>query len=619
MSLCSFYVSVVSRHQVMADQKFSLKQYVKKTKLWKSIFRHDFTDTPRTRLQRVFGNVFLHLHPVRVPKDAIRVSYTWGLGGLSFYLFLVLTVTGILLMFYYRPTSAVAYQDMKDLTFAVTLGGLLRNMHRWAAHLMVIVVILHMVRVFLTGAYKPPREYNWSVGVILLVMTLFLSYTGYLLPWDQLALWAVTVGAQMAANSPMLGNEGPFRLPFITTANDARFGLIGGTVIGDATLIRFYVLHCIAVPFLFCIFLCVHLWRVRKDSFSKQTGEKVDVWPHLVSREFLAALLITVILFVWSMVMQAPLEAVANLNVTPNPSKAPWYFLGLQELLVYFDPWIAGVVLPTLIIVGLMAIPYIDTNPAGVGSWPKMEWKRAGLARVWYPTERPFAVSVFMLGIIMWFVLIFIGTYCRGPNWEWYWPWEPWSHRRLTKLTLKNLPNLWGSLALIAYFLFGSPIPKRIKELLSSKAGPKAPAMASAGLHLGLGLLMSAAVFIPIVIAPDADYPLRSRYTTLFESLGRSTNAPVVSTLYQLVQRSGPLIGYGAIVGLMGIAGLLLGAMGVWFGKFKDRMYEELGLIKYIITISLFLMMMGVLAKIILRLLFGIKYLISLPAFNFNI
>jgi quinol-cytochrome oxidoreductase complex cytochrome b subunit len=603
----------------MADERFSLTQYLKKTKIWKSIFRHDFTDTPRTRLQRIFGNVFLHLHPVRVAKDAIRVTYTWGMGGLSFYLFLVLTVTGILLMFYYRPASSLAYQDIKDLSFAVTLGGLLRNMHRWAAHLMVVVVILHMVRVFLTGAYKPPREYNWVVGVLLLVMTLFLSYTGYLLPWDQLALWAVTVGAQMAANSPMLGNEGPFKLPFITTANDARFGLIGGTVIGDATLIRFYVLHCIAVPFLFTIFLSVHLWRVRKDSFSKQTGAKVDVWPHLVSREFLAALLVTAILFVWSIVMQAPLEAIANLNVTPNPSKAPWYFLGLQELLVYFDPWIAGVVLPTVIIIGLMAIPYVDVNPRGVGYWPKMRWTRAGAIPVWYPEERPFAVSVFMLGIIMWFVLIFIGVYCRGPNWEWYWPWEEWSHRRLTKLTLKNLPNLWGGLLLMSYFLLGSPIPQRVKALLAAKAGPKAPVLASAALHIGLGLAMAAAIFIPLLIAPDADYPLRSKYTTLFESLGRSVNAPAVSAMYRLVQDAGPAAGYAAIAALVILSGLGLGWIGLRFAALKDRLFDELGLIKYTLVIALFLMMTGVLGKIVLRLLFGIKYLISWPDFNFNI
>ncbi|MBI3996165.1 MAG: cytochrome b N-terminal domain-containing protein [Candidatus Omnitrophica bacterium] len=605
----------------MADpaQPFSLKPYLKKTKIWKSIFRHDFSDTPRTRLLRIFGNVFLHLQPVRVAKDAIRVTYTWGLGGISFFVFLVLCVTGILLMFYYRPASMLAFQDIKDLSFAVTLGPLLRNMHRWAAHLMVVVVIAHMVRVFLTGAYKPPREYNWVIGVILLVMTLFLSYTGYLLPWDQLALWAVTVGAQMAANAPILGNEGPFRLPFITTANDARFSLIGGTVIGDATLIRFYVLHCVAVPFLFCIFLCVHLWRVRKDSFSKQTGEKVDVWPHLVSREFLAALLVLIILFVWSLLMNAPLEAEANLNVTPNPSKAPWYFVGLQELLVYFDPWLAGVVLPTLIVVGLMAIPYVDTNPKGVGYWTKMRRKSFGPFSIWVPQERPFAVSVFMLGTILWFVLIFIGTYCRGPNWEWYWPWEPWSYRRLTKLTLKNIPNLWGGLLVMSYVAMGTPLPAKAKELIAAKAGPKTPGRLFALLHLGLGMMMSVCLFVPLLISKDADYPLRSRYTTLFEALGRSINAPVMSNLYHLFQQAGPAVG-SAVVGVMIlVVGLILGRIGIAFGKMKNRMFDELGLVKYAIVISLLLMMMGVLGKIMLRLLFGIKYLISLPMFNFNI
>ena len=508
---------------------------------------------------------------------------------------------------------------MKDLSFAVTLGRLLRNMHRWSAHLMVVVVILHMIRVFLTGAYKPPREYNWVVGVILLVMTLFLSYTGYLLPWDQLALWAVTVGAQMAANSPLLGNEGPFRLPFITTSNDARFGLIGGTVIGDATLIRFYVLHCIAVPFLFCIFLCVHLWRVRKDSFSKQTGAKVDVWPHLVSREFLATLLVTAILFVWSMVYHAPLEAQADLNVTPNPSKAPWYFLGLQELLVYFDPWIAGVALPTLIIVGLIAIPYLDMNPKGVGAWATMQRRSFGKVALWYPAERPFAVSVFMLGILMWFVLIFIGTYCRGPNWEWYWPWEPWSHRRITKLTLKNLPNLWGGVLLMSYFLLGSPIPQRIKDKLSATFGPRAPAAASVALHGALGFLMATALFLPLLVCPDADYPLRSRYPTLFEALGRAVNAPAVSLMYQLVQRAGPVAGYTLIAAVVTGVGGLLAWCGITLAKAKDRMYEELGPVKYAIVMGLLLLMLGVLGKIVLRLLFGIKYLISWPSFNFNI
>jgi len=597
----------------------AVKQHVKKTKVWKSIFRHDFTDTPRTRLQRVFGNVFLHLHPVRVPKDALRYTYTWGQGGLSFYLFLMLTVTGILLMFYYRPTTIHAYQDIKDLTYAVTLGGLLRNLHRWSAHLMVVAVILHMIRVFLTGAYKPPREYNWVVGVLLLVMTLFLSYTGYLLPWDQLALWAVTVGAQMAANHPVIGNEGPFRLPFITTGNDARFGLIGGTVIGDATLIRFYVLHCVAVPFLFCIFLCVHLWRVRKDTFSKQTGEKVDVWPHLVSREFMAAALVTVILLVWSIAMQAPLEEMANINVTPNPSKAPWYFVGLQELLVYFDPWLAGVALPGIIVMGLMAIPYIDTNPKGIGYYPKMGTKKVGALRIWYPEERPFAVSVFMLGVLMWFGLIFIGHYCRGPNWEWYAPGEIWSHRRITKLTLKNLPNLWGGLLMVGYFLMGTPFPKSVRERIAAMAGPQGPARVSALFHLGLGMLISTALILPLVISPDLDYPLRSRYTTLFAALGHAKNAPVVMALYQLVERLGPGLAYPLIGGLILALGLALGWIGMRSAPYKDRMLDELGVIKYSMLMGLLLAMFGVLGKIVLRLLFGIKYLLNFPMVNFNI
>ena len=596
-----------------------VKQQVKKTKIWKSIFRHDFTDTPRTRLQRVFGNVFLHLHPVRIAKDAIRITYTWGLGGISFYLFLLLTITGILLMFYYRPYSAVAYQDIKDLTFAVTLGGFLRNMHRWAAHLMVVAVILHMVRVFLTGAYKAPREYNWVIGVLLLVMTLFLSYTGYLLPWDQLALWAVTVGAQMGANSPLLGAEGPFRLPFITTANDARFVLIGGTTIGDATLIRFYVLHCMAVPFLLTIFLAVHFWRVRKDSFSVQTGPKVDVWPNLVSRELLAALLMTVVLIVWSIFINAPLEGMANLNVTPNPSKAPWYFLGLQELLVYFDPWIAGVVLPTIIVIGLMAIPYVDTNAKGLGVWPKMEMRKIGPLSIPWPSERPFAVSVFMLGTIMWFVLIFIGSFCRGPNWEWYWPWETWSHRRMTKMTLKNLPNMYGAVLMASYFALVLPFPKEIKAKIAERLGAKGPSLVSTVFHMGLSFVMSAALFLPLLIASDPDYPIRSQYTTLFEALGRSQNAPVVQMMYGWVQGLGPVAGYALIAALAGVAGLSLGWIGVQFAKLKDRMYDELGPIKYVIVIALFLMMMGVLGKIVLRLLFAVKYLFSLPTFNFNI
>ena len=562
---------------------------VKRTKLWKSIFRHDFADTPRTRLQRIFGNVFLHLHPVRIPKDAIRPTYTWGLGGISFYLFLLLTFTGILLMFYYRPTTVHAFRDMKDLAFAVTMGGFTRNLHRWAAHAMVIFVIFHMVRVFLTGAYKPPREYNWAIGVILLVLTLLLSYTGYLLPWDQLALWAVTVGANMAANTPVIGAEGPFAIAGVT--NDARFAMLGGTSVGENALLRFYVMHCVAIPFIFLIFVAVHLWRIRKDGFSKTTGEKVDVWPHLVSRELLAALLVTAVLCLWAVWLQAPLEEQANPTLTPNPSKAPWYFVGLQELLVYFDPWIAGVTLPGIIVLGLMALPYVDVNPQGIGEYAFR--------------KRPFAVTVFLIGTAMWFVLIFMGYYCRGTNWEWYWPGQAWSHHRITKLTLKNLPNLWGAVLMLSYFGEGLAVPSWAKERAARRVGPKTVPATQAAYHFGLGLVMAVSLCVPLV----GD-------RALFAALGTAKNAPVMVLLYQLAG------GIGAPA-TMALVLLIFGSVLGWLSWFampsKDRLLDQLGPLKYAIVMGLLLLMFGVVGKIVLRLLFGIKYLIAFPGVSLNI
>ena len=163
------------------------------------------------------------------------------------------------------------YNDIKYLEFVVPFGMLLRNMHRWAAHAMVVSVWLQMFRVFMTGSYKPPREFNWVIGVLLLTLTLLLSFTGYLLPYDQLGMWAVTVGTNMAAATPGIGNEGPFAalgvmvgMP-ITNANDIRFALLGGTVVGGNTLVRAYIWHCIAIPFIASILMAIHFWRVRKD------------------------------------------------------------------------------------------------------------------------------------------------------------------------------------------------------------------------------------------------------------------------------------------------------------------------------------------------------------------
>ena len=237
-----------------------------KTEVYKSIFRVKHDQTARSRTLGVLSNVFLHLHPAKVNRDAVRYSYTWGMGGISFYLFWVLTWTGVLLMFYYHPTKVQAFRDILYLEHDVPFGKLLRNMHRWAAHAMVLTVQLHMFRVFLTGSYKRPRQFNWSVGVILLVLTLLLSFTGYLLPDDQLGFWAVTVGTNMARATPLLGHEGPFGVQLGMTAfNDVRFALLGGSIVDANALLRAYIWHCIAIPGFAATFMIVHFWRVRKD------------------------------------------------------------------------------------------------------------------------------------------------------------------------------------------------------------------------------------------------------------------------------------------------------------------------------------------------------------------
>jgi quinol-cytochrome oxidoreductase complex cytochrome b subunit len=229
-----------------------VKERVVATQVWQSVFRHRYLDSNRNRSLAVFSNVFLHIHPVKVRERSIRFRHTMCLGGLSFGLFLALVASGVLLMFYYRPAVPQAYRDMKELEFVVTSGGFLRNLHRWSAHAMVLFVFLHMARVFFSGAYRPPREFNWVIGVLLLILTLMLSYTGYLLPWDQLAYWAITVGTNMAQAAPLVGPR-------------FRFLLLGGNVIGENALVRFYVLHCVVLPLAGGLLIAVHFWRIRKD------------------------------------------------------------------------------------------------------------------------------------------------------------------------------------------------------------------------------------------------------------------------------------------------------------------------------------------------------------------
>ena len=225
---------------------------LRRSALWRSLFRQPYPTDERSRAYAVMNNVFLHVHPVRVRQHAVKFAYTFCIGGLSFFFFLVLTVTGVYLMFFYIASTTNAYTDILNIQSSVAFGLLTRNVHRWGAHLMVFFVFLHMMRVFYHGAYKPPREFNWVIGTFLLFFTIALSFTGYLLPWDQIAFWAITIGNNIASYVPLINRP-------------SQLLIFGGIEVSQNTLLRFYVLHVIFLPLIVAVLLAVHFWRIRKD------------------------------------------------------------------------------------------------------------------------------------------------------------------------------------------------------------------------------------------------------------------------------------------------------------------------------------------------------------------
>jgi quinol-cytochrome oxidoreductase complex cytochrome b subunit len=414
--------------------------------IWQSIVRRDPLSTDKGKSELVFLNVWLHIHPAKVKKENLKFKHTFYLGFITFFLFVILLTTGIALMFYYRPYPPHAYQDMKDLQFVVFMGSFLRAMHRWAAHGMVICVFLHMCRVFYTGSYKKPRQFNWVIGVLLLLLTLGLSFTGYLLPWDQLAFWAITVGTNIGSYAPIVGGQ-------------VREVLLGGHGVGEAALLRFYVLHVAVLPTLLILLTVVHFWRVRKDGglsrpvwrlkpnkaeelvtigappvitsvtavaaakdktyglmevvtgkpifetiTSDEEEDAVFSYPYAFFREAIALMVTVTSVMMISLFLSAPLEELANPAKTPNPAKAPWYFLGLQEL-VSHSALLGGVVAPTLMVLALLAIPYFDRNPS----------RR--------PSDRKWAIWLFTVFVAVNLVLIVVGTFFRGPGWVFVPPW----------------------------------------------------------------------------------------------------------------------------------------------------------------------------------------------------
>jgi len=393
--------------------------------VWNSIFRNPLPSTDLERSSTSFTNFFLHIHPVKVNKNTLRPTYTMGLGLIATFLFVILVVTGVLLMFYYVPSTTQAYDRMLDLRGTVAFGIFLRNMHRWSAHGMVAIVFLHMCRVYFTGAYKRPREFNWVLGVLLLLVTLFLSFTGYLLPWDQLAFWAITVGTSIAGYAPLVGKQ-------------MQFVLLGDTTVGQEALLRFYVLHVAVLPAVLVLMMAIHFWRIRKDGglsrpevaaapapdagvvklkkvyglqgfvrgpFTKLGNvpdNSVYSWPNLLMAELFVFVLTISLILVVSLLFNAPLEQPVNIMHPPNPAKAPWYFLGLQEMVSYSAFW-GGIGIPGLMVAMLFAVPYIDRTTHGVGKW--------------FAKERLLANTIFLTLVILNVIFIAIGTFFRGPNW----------------------------------------------------------------------------------------------------------------------------------------------------------------------------------------------------------
>lgn len=433
-------------------------------------------------------NFFLHIHANRVHVHSMKPTYTFGLGIILGFLFLVMVFTGVILMIYYTPSVEHAYGTVKDIVNIVPGGRIIRNMHRWAAQGMIIVVLLHLIRVFYTGSYLGRRSLNWVIGVVLFILILLSNFSGYLLPWDQLAYWAVTIGSNIAASARELTD-----LLGITAWFDPggflKKLLVGGEVVGQAALSRFFALHVIFLPLSMLVLMGIHFWRIRKDgglsrpakyATDKGPENKWQAWPVLMWTELgLLLLVITVVLFA-ALVSDAPLLEQANPAFPENPAKSPWYFLGIQELVSY-SAFAGGMLVPLLYLVFLFSIPYMDREDRFVGLWfsgtqgISVVWRSAlfafllvlvqlvimvrfGGLRSWFPgisqwfvmllnpatltagffilaaewtrrrsrSTRMAALVLFTSSLVALVLFTVVGIWFRGPNWEFFWSASQW-------------------------------------------------------------------------------------------------------------------------------------------------------------------------------------------------
>lgn len=341
----------------MAEQKQNIFNKIKK-----SIFEWELNPKEEhKRLGLILRSLILHLHPPKLNEKVLKFTHTFGLGGMAIVLICIQFFTGLLLRFFYVPSPERAYDSIISLQNDVLFGQLIRNIHHWSAVLLIIVTFLHFLRVFFTSAFHGKRQFNWVIGLSLFILIIFLNFTGYLLPWDQLSYWAVTVSTNMLEYVPFFGN----------TIKEI---LIGGKEIGGTTLLIFYNFHTGILPISLMLIMAFHFWRVRKAGGvvvpqSSEDDKYVTTIPHLVAKEFVAALAVIAVIFLLALLFNAPLLEKANPNISPNPAKAPWYFMGIQELILHLHPLFSAIVIPFTVLLAAVLIPYFNYDTEDNGKW----------------------------------------------------------------------------------------------------------------------------------------------------------------------------------------------------------------------------------------------------------
>lgn len=402
-------------------------------------------------------SLIIHMRPDRLPARALRFTHTFGLGGIALVLFGLLVFTGVLMMFVYDPSPERAWQSIDSFERHTLFGGLVRGVHFWSANLLLPVVLLHLARVFLTGGYQGNRKRNWHIGLGTGFFVILSGFTGYLLPWDQTAYWAITICTEMLGQVPGIGSA-------------LKSAVIGGSEIGSATTVNFYALHVAVTPFALVALLSWHFWLVRTTggvvlptARPSEAGKIVSFSPDLLIREAVVTAVVVALVLVLAAGLGAPLGDPANPGVSPNPAKAPWYFMGLQELLIHVDALFAVIVVPACVVAFLIAAPYLCREPEPAGDWfLTTKGRRLAIVaalsalvlvplfvvvdelaiapfallavviaafyflvrRMFAPTQNEMVQTMFVLLFVSFVALTITGIWFRGAGMSLVWPWQ---------------------------------------------------------------------------------------------------------------------------------------------------------------------------------------------------